>query len=597
MPGEPPDRGRDGGGRGAKSKTAGRGGNVGMSGVLPVRNVNSSATNETESLTEQLRIIRMEMKAIRAELETNKKLSESPQQSAMPSSQPSASGTSIAQPGSGDAGKGQPKSSDGRVHNEKQVGRNRQSYKPFDISQSRRECFTKYHVIEVEEGRKRKLNPFRAFDDIKFHIKGEPEDFSSIGKDKFLVTVKSKQQSEDLKKLRALDSVPCNVVAHKNMNYSKGLIYVREFDIGEEDLKAGLADQYVTEVKSATWIKTKSESVKPFLITFAVDSIPEYIRIPGESFRTVVYEYVQRPMQCRKCQQYGHTMKWCTSEVAVCGKCATSGHSTADCQATEAKCIHCEEGHYAWNRKCRENLFQTEVTKTQSKEKISRRDAIAVVTRRYPNRKTPFSGITRERREPPVQRASTSEQSAVRPKDNPVAQKRKIVQVSSPSSKGNVSRDNVDLNRGKKRREDTSSVASTDMSVEESDSEEDVLRQIYDNYVPENSNHTSTKDRRDNAVMSNHSKVKPYDLSVGMITINKEATRRTDQVINELEKYKVARLYFVPSEQEYTHALIMSSDPLPEVVEILDGKLKLKVTLIDNFSAEQEAELRRIIKS
>jgi len=592
MTGEPPDRGKDGGGRGAKSKNAGRGGRVGSTEAWSARPVNNKSTNEELSLAEQLRLVRVEMKAIRAELETSKKRTDGLQQCEdMSLSQPAASSKTAVQRTDTDQATTFTVAQKGN-----HAGNRKLSFKPFDLSLFRHENFTKYHVIEVDEGKKRKLNPFRAYDDIKFQIKGEPEDFSSIGRDKFLVTVKSKQQSEDLKKLRALDSVPCRIAAHKTMNYSKGLIYVREFDIDEEDLRVGLADQYVTDVKVASWIKTKNESVKPFLITFASESTPEFIKIPGESFRTVVHEYIQRPMQCRKCQQYGHTMKWCTSEVAICGKCATPGHITANCQAAVAKCVHCEESHYAWNSKCKENIFQAEVTKTQTKEKISRRDAVAIVRRRFPDRKTPFSGMTRERQELPVeqsQSASTSRQPASQQNEkNMVAQKRKLIQVSSPISKNKVTSESLD-SRGKKRREEMSRAEVADVSMEESDFEEDVLRQIYDSYVPDNGENVPIKPRKDNDM----SAPSVSDLSVGMIKISKEATKRTDQVIKELERYKVARLYFVPSDKEYTHALIMSTDPLPDMVEMLDGKLKQKVTLIDNFSEEQEAELKRIIKS
>lgn len=57
--------------------------------------------------------------------------------------------------------------------------------------------------------------------------------------------------------------------------------------------------------------------------------------------------------QCKRCQAYGHTQKYCCKEPR-CVKC-TGKHLTKDCKKsveTKAKCVHCGEPHPANYRGC-----------------------------------------------------------------------------------------------------------------------------------------------------------------------------------------------------------------------------------------------------
>ena len=57
--------------------------------------------------------------------------------------------------------------------------------------------------------------------------------------------------------------------------------------------------------------------------------------------------------QCKKCQAYGHTQKYCSKEPR-CVKC-TGKHLTKDCQkpaGEKPKCIHCGDAHPASYRGC-----------------------------------------------------------------------------------------------------------------------------------------------------------------------------------------------------------------------------------------------------
>ena len=92
----------------------------------------------------------------------------------------------------------------------------------------------------------------------------------------------------------------------------------------------------VVGVEPATWIKPNLTAA--FLLTFNRELAPESVKAPGESHRTKVYEYKQRPMQCKKRQQYQHTINRCRTEFTICGKCAAVWHRSEVCVAAYLKC-------------------------------------------------------------------------------------------------------------------------------------------------------------------------------------------------------------------------------------------------------------------
>jgi len=269
-------------------------------------------------------------------------------------------------------------------------------YVPMDMSQYRQSSFEKYFVVNFANETKRRINPFKAFKEIEMAIGGKLADMTSMNRTALLVTVSTKQQGDELLKLKRVDGKECTVEAHKTMNTSKGLVYITEFDINEDELLEGLSDQSVTKVQEASWIKLRRPGAKAFLVTFNTETPPEFVRIPGESLRTRVTEYFDRPKQCKNCQEYGHTARFCFNlNNPRCGRCSLLGHGTTNCTSEEIKCYYCGEKHTAWNKKCSEYIFQSEVLQTQRKGRMSRKEAVRVVSERFPNRRTTFASTSR----------------------------------------------------------------------------------------------------------------------------------------------------------------------------------------------------------
>ena len=91
-------------------------------------------------------------------------------------------------------------------------------------------------------------------------------------------------------------------------------------------------------------------NLEKFMLEFRGD-LPTFIDVPGEKARTRVLEYKKTLVFCRKCQEFGHSQKWC-SNLARCGKCSETGHETRDCEVRSLKCYHCGEQHFTGNREC-----------------------------------------------------------------------------------------------------------------------------------------------------------------------------------------------------------------------------------------------------
>ena len=123
-----------------------------------------------------------------------------------------------------------------------------------------------------------------------------------------IVEVANEQQSKNIRNVRETMGSKCGSRAHVVFNSKKGLIYIQNNDLAS--FQAGLQRVYpIIDVQRANWIKPRKPTSIPILVYFAVEELPEYLRITGKFVLTRVYSYNEKPMQCRNCQMYGHNKK------------------------------------------------------------------------------------------------------------------------------------------------------------------------------------------------------------------------------------------------------------------------------------------------
>ena len=57
------------------------------------------------------------------------------------------------------------------------------------------------------------------------------------------------------------------------------------------------------------------------------------------------------PLQCKKCNGFGHPMKHCRIDNEICSRCGAQ-HRVDDCQSPTVKCSNCSSNHEATSKQC-----------------------------------------------------------------------------------------------------------------------------------------------------------------------------------------------------------------------------------------------------
>ena len=129
----------------------------------------------------------------------------------------------------------------------------------------------------------RKVDPYAVVKKI-VEVTGEkPASLVSETKSAFAVKTISRNQALNILTINSIEGYECKASIHPNLNFSKGLIFLREFDISDEDLpdfKADLKENCgVTNIEPAPFIK--SSRAKAYIVTFKGKTRPYSLYIPG----------------------------------------------------------------------------------------------------------------------------------------------------------------------------------------------------------------------------------------------------------------------------------------------------------------------------
>ncbi|KAK3887519.1 hypothetical protein Pcinc_008374 [Petrolisthes cinctipes] len=150
-------------------------------------------------------------------------------------------------------------------------------------------------------------------------------------------------RAKDLTQAMMLLNLPCpsdsmfeSIKPHRTFNYSKGRIYNEDlYEFSEEYILAMCPDsvQQVTKMKG---------SKNMIILTFYGSHIPDRININPTSFE--VKPFVERPLQCFCCYEFGHGKRNCNNR-SRCGNCsALDSHLTSECRS-ESYSFYCRDSH------------------------------------------------------------------------------------------------------------------------------------------------------------------------------------------------------------------------------------------------------------
>lgn len=110
-----------------------------------------------------------------------------------------------------------------------------------------------------------------------------------------------------------------------------------------------------------------------FILTFSADDkIHDITKILGSKVEIHPNRKSKLIPQCKYCQSYGHTQKYCRREPR-CVKC-TSKHHSKDCKKPtniKPKCVHCGDEHPANYRGCSVAMELQKIKNKNMKSKMS----------------------------------------------------------------------------------------------------------------------------------------------------------------------------------------------------------------------------------
>ena len=129
------------------------------------------------------------------------------------------------------------------------------------------------------------------------------------------VEVDSWRQTENVLKMKSLQTTKCRAYAHESLNAPKGFIRSWELALSTaEELTPALAKQGMTNIRRFSVRKGKEQiQTNTYILTFNYPHASKKVKIG--SCLEGVEKYVPAPLRCFKCQKYGHHTEACRGRL------------------------------------------------------------------------------------------------------------------------------------------------------------------------------------------------------------------------------------------------------------------------------------------
>jgi hypothetical protein len=143
----------------------------------------------------------------------------------------------------------------------------------------------------------------------------------------------------------------------------------------QDELREQENQQGITAERLPKFSNGRKEMSLAVKLTFGSQTLPDSVLIGYLNFK--VTPYVDRPLQCYKCQGFGHSSKWCNARE-VCLVCSGE-HMLKDCPRTRVKCVNCGANHAANYGGCPRMKQEAQVERVKVQCKITYSEAIKQV--------------------------------------------------------------------------------------------------------------------------------------------------------------------------------------------------------------------------
>ena len=183
-----------------------------------------------------------------------------------------------------------------------------------------------------------------------------------IDEHKWLVETTNKRQSEIYQEITALENVKVEVEKHDKLNSIYGTVVLPHQDNTDkalllDSLKKRYSNVEDLEIYQIPQRGNANNTLKIAKIKFEGQNLPADIRIMGQ--RREVRPHVPKPLQCKRCCKFGHSVNNCRNDP-VCAFCGSSEHPTR-WNCGESKCINCGQQHHARSKECVFYIYNTEL--------------------------------------------------------------------------------------------------------------------------------------------------------------------------------------------------------------------------------------------
>ena len=225
-----------------------------------------------------------------------------------------------------------------------------------------------------------KLSPFSVAKAIqgKFGTVGR---ITKMKSGALLIEATRATQAQQILATTELSGLAVTASAHRTLNSSKGVIkdyHKGLFYMTNEDILNELSDQGVTDVARFI-LKKDGENIKTntLFVTFNTPTPPKELKIGY--YIVKVQLYIPNPLRCFNCQKFGHSKKFCKSQLA-CWKCGGEGHDGSECTAETTCCLNCKGDHCASSKSCPIWKQEKEIQRIKTERGLSYGDARRLVT-------------------------------------------------------------------------------------------------------------------------------------------------------------------------------------------------------------------------
>ena len=156
-------------------------------------------------------------------------------------------------------------------------------------------------------------------------------------------------------------------------------------DLGEFQELLLLSDTTITEVKRLCKGKEKVPTLSAVL-TFNTPELPKYVYVYQQRYS--VRPFIDRPWQCFRCQNFGHSADQCrfSPRCVLCAgahllqECPVRSLSTSGSSTTnKTKCANCKGEHTANYGGCRYMKEAQQVERVRTVQRLSYREALSAV--------------------------------------------------------------------------------------------------------------------------------------------------------------------------------------------------------------------------